>query len=81
MIQSIFVEKSIGNVIMSSLQDVLQLWQNDLNFRLEFKKNPEEALKKAQVELSHADLDKVKKMIKHADSDSGNEDLDERISK
>ncbi len=64
---------------MSNLQDVLQLWQNDLTFRLQFKKNPEEALKKAQIELSAADLDKVKKMIKHADS--GDENLDERISK
>lgn len=78
MVQSFFVEKSIGNA-MGDLKDVLQRWQNDLDFRLEFKKNPEEALKKAHIDLSLSDLDKIKEMIKRADL--GNENLDERINK
>lgn len=79
MLQSFFVEKSIGNVIMSNLKDVLQLWQNDLNFRREFKKDPEKALKNAHIDLPLDDLKKAKEMLKHADS--GDENLDERISK
>jgi len=61
---------------MSKLLDVMAIWQNDIQFRSEFKKNPIEALKKAQIELTPSDLEKIQKMI-----DSQSDDLDERISK
>lgn len=64
---------------MAQLQEVMQLWQNDAQFRADFKKNPVEALKKAQIDLNEADLKKVKEMLDRKDSQSDH--LDERISK
>lgn len=65
--------------MFNKLQDIMTLWLNDAQFRTDFKKNPEEALKKAQIELSKEELEKVKELLHRSDSQS--DDLDERISK
>ncbi len=64
---------------MSDLKDIFSEWQSNLEFRENFKKNPEDALKKAGFDLSEEDLSKVKALLTLNKSD--NEKLDERISK
>ena len=63
---------------MSTLQEIYQAWQNNLTFREEFKKNPEQALKNAGFTVSSEDLEKMKKML---NLKSENESLDDRINK
>jgi len=60
---------------MNPLQEIMLLWQNDAQFRAEFKKNPENALKNAQIDLQEIDLNRVKQMFDDSDH------LDDRISK
>jgi hypothetical protein len=60
---------------MSNLRDVLTEWQTNFEFRQQFKKNPEAALKNAGFEMSDEDLAKIRKMI------AANEQLDDRINK
>jgi CRISPR/Cas system-associated endoribonuclease Cas2 len=60
---------------MNKLEDVYMLWLQNLQFRTEFKKNPEKALKDAKLELGQEDLEKIKTFV------SQNEKLDDRISK
>jgi hypothetical protein len=60
---------------MNKLEDVYSVWLQNLQFRTEFKKNPEKALKDAKLELSQEDLEKIKGLV------SQNEKLDDRISK
>jgi hypothetical protein len=60
---------------MNKLEDVYTLWLQNLQFRTEFKKNPEKALKDARLELTQEDLEKIKTLV------SKNEILDDRISK
>lgn len=64
---------------MSDLKDIFSEWQSNLEFRENFKKNPEDALKKAGFDLSEEDLSKIKALLTLNKSD--NEKLDERISK
>lgn len=64
---------------MTNLKEVFSEWQSNLKFREDFKKNPEQALRDAGFELSSADLDKIKAMVKL--DKSSNEKLDDRISK
>ncbi len=64
---------------MSDLKDIFSEWQSNLEFRENFKKNPEDALKKAGFDLSEEDLLKIKALLTLNKSD--NEKLDERISK
>jgi hypothetical protein len=64
---------------MSTLQDILDQWQNNLYFRESFKKNPEKALKDAGLTVSAEDLDKIKSML--AVDTSNNEKLEDRINK
>jgi hypothetical protein len=61
---------------MSTLEDVLSEWQNNFQFRENFKKNPQKALTDAKLTLNDADLLKVKIMLKLDDGK-----LDERINK
>jgi len=61
---------------MSTLQDVITEWQNNLQFRKDFKKNPHHALTEANLVLSAEDLEKVKVILS---SDNGT--LDDRINK
>ncbi|OGT43914.1 MAG: hypothetical protein A3F42_00615 [Gammaproteobacteria bacterium RIFCSPHIGHO2_12_FULL_37_34] len=63
---------------MTTLQEIYQAWQNNLIFREEFKKNPEQALKNAGFNVSSEDLTKIKAMFKLK---SKNEKLDDRINK
>lgn len=67
---------------MSTLEDVLNEWQNNLHFKEEFKKNPEKALMTAGLTLNASDLQQIKSMLKIKD-DGGNGDgeLDKRINK
>lgn len=64
---------------MTNLQEIYNEWQNNLKFREEFKKNPEQALKEAGFEVSPEDLQKIQAMLKI--DKSKNEKLDDRISK
>lgn len=64
---------------MTDLQDIIYEWQNNLTFREEFKKNPEQAIKNAGFEVSKEDLDKILAMLKI--DKSNNEKLDDRINK
>lgn len=59
---------------MSTLKDVYNRWQNDINFREAFKKDPLNALQNENFELSETDLQKAKKMF-------AGEELDKKISK
>jgi hypothetical protein len=61
---------------MSSLEDVLSEWQNNFEFKQQFKKNPEKALVDAGLTLDANDLQKIKTLLKIND-----EDLDKRINK
>lgn len=60
---------------MNKLEDVYTEWLQNLQFRTEFKTNPEKALKDANLELSQEDIEKIKALV------SQNEKLDDRISK
>jgi len=64
---------------MTNLQEIYIEWANNLKFREEFKKNPEQALKNAGFEVSTADFQKIKAIFKL--DNSQNEKLDDRISK
>ncbi len=66
---------------MSSLEDVYEQWQNNAEFRAQFKINPEEALKKANLELNADDFSKINVLINRKNQDSENDELDGRISK
>lgn len=64
---------------MTDLQAIIYEWQNNLTFREEFKKNPEQAMKNAGFQVSNEDLDKILAMLKL--DKSKNEKLDDRINK
>ncbi len=61
---------------MSTLEDVLQEWQNNFQFRENFKKNPQKALADVGLTLADTDLQKIKVMLKLDDGK-----LDDRINK
>ncbi len=61
---------------MSKLEDVLTEWQNNFEFKQQFKTNPEKALADAGLTLNDDDLKKVKTLLKSTD-----EELDKRINK
>jgi hypothetical protein len=61
---------------MSTLEDVLNEWQSNLQFKENFRKNPQQALADANLQLSEEDLKKIKIMLKIDDGK-----LDERINK
>ncbi len=63
----------------TNLIEILSEWQSNINFRENFKKNPEQALKDAGFEVSPDDLSKIQAMLKL--DKSKNEKLDDRISK
>lgn len=63
---------------MSKLEDVYNEWQNNPQFRAEFKKNPEKALENAGLQLEPSDFEKIKSLLKDK---IHNEKLDDRISK
>ncbi|MFZ2315882.1 MAG: hypothetical protein WAW86_09540 [Gammaproteobacteria bacterium] len=64
---------------MTNLQEVFSEWQSNLEFRENFKKNPEDALKKAGFVLNEEDFAKIHALLTL--DKSKNEKLDERISK
>ena len=61
---------------MSTLEDVLMEWQNNLAFKEAFAKNPEKALRDAGLTLNKSDTLKIKTLLNIQD-----EDLDGRINK
>ncbi len=64
---------------MTSLQEIYNEWQNNLEFRKNFKKNPKQALIDAGFEVSNSDYKKIEAMLNF--DKSKNEKLDDRISK
>lgn len=63
---------------MKDLQDIYNEWQNNLAFREEFRKNPEQAIKNAGFEISIEDLEKIKSILKLKDEAHKSEDLNKR---
>ena len=61
---------------MSTLEDVINEWQSNLQFKENFKKNPQQALADAGLSLGVEDLQKIKTMLKIDDGT-----LDGRINK
>jgi hypothetical protein len=61
---------------MSTLEDVLVEWQSNLQFKQNFKENPQKALAEAGLTLSNEDLKKIKTLLKIDDGK-----LDDRINK
>jgi hypothetical protein len=61
---------------MSTLQDVLLEWQNNFEFKQQFKKDPAKALADAGLSLEPQDFEKVQVMLKSKD-----EELEKRINK
>jgi hypothetical protein len=61
---------------MSTLEDVIIEWQSNLQFKENFKKNPQKALADAGLSLNDEDLQKIKTMLKIDDGT-----LDGRINK
>ena len=49
---------------MSRLIDVLNEWQNNLQFREQYKINPDQALHDAGFTLDSSDLKKIKSVLK-----------------
>lgn len=69
---------------MTTLHDVLTEWQNNLEFREQFKKNPIAALKTAGFTLQPDDLAKVQSLLKLKEDDQaggGSGELGKRINK
>ncbi|GEM_PF-2547818 len=67
---------------MSNLQDILEKWQNDLQFRENLKNHPNETVKileAAGFKVNSEDLAKIRAMFQV--DPSKNEPLDDRISK
>lgn len=66
---------------MNNLKDILEKWQSDLQFRQDFHKNPEAALKSAGLELDIKDLEKVRAMLQLKQKGTLNDDLEKKINK
>ena len=67
----------------SKLEEVYSAWQNNPQFRQEFKTNPEQALLNAGLKLSQSDLEKVQSMLKLKNQQKTGDDseLEKRINK
>lgn len=76
----LYLKDGIGKNVMTNLQEIYDEWQNNLQFRESFKKNPEQALKEAGFEVSPEDLEKIQAAFSKLGK-SKNEKLDDRISK
>lgn len=70
---------------MNTLEDVLQLWLNNPEFREKFKKDPKQALQDKNLTLSDDDFKKIQSYINKKEDDNtgsgSNAELDKRISK
>ena len=66
---------------MSKLEDVYTEWQNNPQFRQEFKKDPEQALIKAGLRLSQDDFKKIQSMLNIKKKSNDDDELEERINK
>jgi hypothetical protein len=63
------------DIRMSNLKDVFERWSTDHEFKKNFRKNPQQALKQAGLELNAADLQKVLATI------AKQEELEKKINK
>lgn len=66
---------------MTTLQEIYQAWQHDLQFREAFQENPIQALKKAGFTVSPADLTKIESLLKLKKMQSKDEALNKRENK
>jgi hypothetical protein len=69
---------------MNTLEDVLELWQSDPEFREQFNKNPQQALKTNEIQLNDGDFKKIQSYVARLnESGTGGDDqeLEKRISK
>jgi hypothetical protein len=66
----------------NTLEDVYHEWQNNFQFKTEFKKNPEKALAEAGLTLSPDDLKKIKLLLDDEEgTDGADGTLGPRINK
>lgn len=66
---------------MNKLEEVYTEWQNNPQFRQEFKKNPEQALANVGLRLSQEDLQKIQSMLNLKKKANDDDQLEERINK
>lgn len=66
---------------MARLIDILNEWQNNLEFRERYKIDPEKALQDAGFTLDNHDLEKIKSVLKLKQQFDQSEELDKRINK
>jgi hypothetical protein len=73
----------VDNKSKNSLEEVYSEWQNNPQFRKDFKKDPQQALKNANLQLSEADLNKIQSMLNLKQKKKSNDDdeLEGRINK
>ena len=73
----------VDNKDNNSLEEIYSEWQNNPQFRQDFKKNPEKALNDYNLKLSPADLLKIQTMLNIKQLKKPNEDdeLEGRINK
>lgn len=65
----------------TELRAIFEKWSNDLEFREQFKKNPEQALASAGFKPNADTLEQIKSMLKLQSGKSDNEELDKRINR
>lgn len=64
---------------MNNLGEIMTEWQNNLQFREAFKKNPELAIREAGFNLAPEDMEKIKALLNY--DKTQNEELDNRENK
>ncbi len=74
-------EAAASTVSAAELKEVFEVWANDLDFRAQFKKNPEKALQESGFSFDAAKLQKIKSLLKQQESHIKNEALDKRESR
>lgn len=62
----------------AELKEVFEIWVNNLEFRDQFKKNPEKTLINAGFKFDSKKLEKIKSLLKQQSSHIENEELDKR---
>jgi len=74
-------EAAVSATSMAELKEVFDTWINDLEFRAQFKKNPEKALVDAGFQFDAAKLQQIKSLVQQQESRIKNEELDKRFSR
>lgn len=71
-------ETAASTISTTELKEVFEIWSNNLEFRTQFKKNPEQALTEAGIHFDASKIQKIKSLLKQQESNVLNEELDKR---